>query len=186
MLADPAIDVVHITTPNYLHYPQVKAALLAGKHVICEKPLAMDSHEGGELVALAKQKGLVNAINFNLRFYPLSHQAHAMLKSGQLGEVYIVQGSYLQDWLLLADRLELAAGARSGRRYARRGGYRLTLARPGDFHHQSGCGSGVRRFSHLHPCAQETQPGDRIPSAASSRQPWNTWSSPFTPKTTPR
>ena len=100
MLADPAIDVVHITTPNYLHYPQVKAALLAGKHVICEKPLAMDSHEGGELVALAKQKGLVNAINFNLRFYPLSHQAHAMLKSGQLGEVYIVQGSYLQDWLL--------------------------------------------------------------------------------------
>ncbi len=100
MLADPAIDVVHITTPNYLHYPQVKAALLAGKHVICEKPLAMDSHEGGELVALAKQRGLVNAINFNLRFYPLSHQAHAMLKSGQLGEVYIVQGSYLQDWLL--------------------------------------------------------------------------------------
>ncbi len=101
MLADPSIDVVHITTPNYLHYPQVKAALLAGKHVICEKPLAMDSREGGELVALAKQKGLVNAINFNLRFYPLSHQAHAMLKSGELGDVYIVQGSYLQDWLLL-------------------------------------------------------------------------------------
>jgi len=101
MLADPSIDVVHITTPNYLHYPQVKAALLAGKHVVCEKPLAMDSREGSELVTLAKQTGRVNAINFNLRFYPLSHQARAMLSSGELGDVYIVQGSYLQDWLLL-------------------------------------------------------------------------------------
>ena len=101
MLADPSIDVVHITTPNYLHYPQVKAALLAGKHVVCEKPLAMDSREGSELVTLAEQTGRVNAINFNLRFYPLSHQARAMLSSGELGDVYIVQGSYLQDWLLL-------------------------------------------------------------------------------------
>jgi predicted dehydrogenase len=61
----------------------------------------MDSREGSELVTLAKQTGRVNAINFNLRFYPLSHQARAMLSSGELGDVYIVQGSYLQDWLLL-------------------------------------------------------------------------------------
>jgi predicted dehydrogenase len=101
MVADPAIDVVHITSPNHLHYPQAKAALLAGKHVVCEKPLAMDSSESTELVALAQEKSLVNAVNFNIRFYPLAQQAHALVQAGELGEIYIVQGSYLQDWLLL-------------------------------------------------------------------------------------
>lgn len=100
MLADPEISVVHLATPNYLHFPQAKAALLAGKHVVCEKPLAMNSTESGELVKLAAETGRVNAINFNLRFYPLSHQARAMVQSGELGSLYILQGSYLQDWLL--------------------------------------------------------------------------------------
>ena len=101
MVADPNLDVIHITSPNHLHYPQAKAALLAGKHVVCEKPLAMDTDESAELVALAEEKGLVNAVNFNIRFYPLAQQARAMLNTGEMGEVYIVQGSYLQDWLLL-------------------------------------------------------------------------------------
>jgi predicted dehydrogenase len=100
MIADPAVDVVHLATPNYLHYPQAKAALLAGKHVVCEKPLAMNSRESGELVKLAAETGRVNAINFNLRFYPLVQQAHAMVRSGELGNLFILQGSYLQDWLL--------------------------------------------------------------------------------------
>jgi predicted dehydrogenase len=101
MLADPNIQVVHITSPNHLHFPHAKAALLAGKHVVCEKPLAMDSRESGELVKLAKERKLVNAVNFNIRYYPLSQHAHALVKSGQLGDIYSVQGSYLQDWLLL-------------------------------------------------------------------------------------
>ena len=101
MIGDPKLDVIHITSPNHLHYPHAKAALLAGKHVVCEKPLAMDTSESAELVALAREKGLVNAVNFNIRFYPLAQQARAMVQSGELGEVYIVQGSYLQDWLLL-------------------------------------------------------------------------------------
>jgi len=101
MLADPEITVVHLATPNYLHYPQAKAALLAGKHVVCEKPLAMTSQESAELVKLAKEKHLVNAINFNLRFYPISQQARAMVKSGDLGNIFIIHGSYLQDWLFL-------------------------------------------------------------------------------------
>jgi predicted dehydrogenase len=101
LAADPSIDVVHITSPNYLHYPHVKAALLAGKHVVCEKPLAMNSVESAELVALAKETRRVNAVNFNIRFYPLSQQARAMVQAGELGGLYIVQGSYLQDWLLL-------------------------------------------------------------------------------------
>lgn len=100
MIADPDIDVVHITSPNHLHFPHAIAALMAGKHVVCEKPLAMDSKESSELVALAKDSGLVNAVNFNIRYYPLSHHARSLVKNGDLGSVYSVQGSYLQDWLL--------------------------------------------------------------------------------------
>jgi predicted dehydrogenase len=101
MVADPDIDVVHVTSPNHLHFPHARAALLAGKHVVCEKPLAMNARESGELVRLAKENKRVNAVCFNLRFYPLSHQARALVQKGELGDLYIVQGSYLQDWLLL-------------------------------------------------------------------------------------
>ncbi len=101
LIADPLINVVHITSPNNLHYPQVKAALLAGKHVVCEKPLAMNVKESTELVSLAKEKNLVNAVNFNIRFYPIAQHAHVMAQNGDIGKIFIVQGSYLQDWLLL-------------------------------------------------------------------------------------
>jgi predicted dehydrogenase len=84
-----------------LHHPHAKAALLAGKHVVCEKPLAMTAEQSAELVALAVEKKLVNAINFNIRMYPLAQQARSMVRGGELGDVFILQGSYLQDWLLL-------------------------------------------------------------------------------------
>ncbi|MBW6465026.1 MAG: Gfo/Idh/MocA family oxidoreductase [Brevefilum sp.] len=102
LIADPEIDVVHIASPNYLHHMHVKATLEAGKHVVCEKPLAMTAEESGELVRLAKEKQLVNAVNFNIRFYPLVQEAKARISQGDLGDqLYIIQGSYLQDWLLL-------------------------------------------------------------------------------------
>jgi predicted dehydrogenase len=101
MLADPDIDVVHLATPNHLHLPHAKAALLAGKHVVCEKPLSMTSEQSGDLVRLAAEMKLVNAINFNIRMYPLAQQARSMVQSGELGDLFILQGSYLQDWLLL-------------------------------------------------------------------------------------
>ncbi|MFC0262182.1 Gfo/Idh/MocA family protein [Fontibacter flavus] len=101
MLQNPEIDVVHICTPNFLHYSQSKAALLAGKHVICEKPLATKIEEAEELVAIAKEKGLVNAVHFNLRYYPMVRQMKNMRENGELGEVYSIMGSYLQDWLFL-------------------------------------------------------------------------------------
>src|SRR5882762_4319817 len=101
MLADTGVDVVHITSPNHLHYPQAKAALAAGKHVICEKPLTMTSTESAELVQLAKASGLINAVNFNLRFYPICRHLHQFVREGGLGEVRLVSGHYLQDWLLL-------------------------------------------------------------------------------------
>jgi predicted dehydrogenase len=100
MLNDQDINVVHLATPNHLHYPHAKAALLAGKHVVCEKPLAMNAIESGELVKLAEEKTLVNAVNFNIRMYPLVQQARSMVQSGELGDLFILQGSYLQDWLL--------------------------------------------------------------------------------------
>ncbi len=99
LLKQPDITCVHICTPNFLHYSQSKAALEAGKHVVCEKPLAKDLHEAEELVKLAAKTGLVNAVHFNLRYYPLARQMKAMREKGELGEVYSVIGSYLQDWL---------------------------------------------------------------------------------------
>src|SRR5450830_639953 len=100
MLADPDIDAVHVCSPNFLHFPQAKMALLAGKHVVCEKPLTITSAEAKELVELAREKKLVNAINFNLRFYPVNFEARHLVHQESFGNVFIVQGSYLQDWLL--------------------------------------------------------------------------------------
>ncbi len=101
MVRDPQIDSVHITSPNYLHYEQAKQALLCGKHVVCEKPLTLTSAQSAELAELAAQKNLVGAVSHNIRFYPLVQQARAMVQEGQLGHIFIIQGSYLQDWLLL-------------------------------------------------------------------------------------
>jgi predicted dehydrogenase len=101
MLEDATIDVIHLATPNYLHYPHAKAALEAGKHVVCEKPLAMNSQESADLVRISKETGLVNVINFNIRFYPMAQQARSMVQNGDIGDIFILQGSYLQDWLLL-------------------------------------------------------------------------------------
>jgi predicted dehydrogenase len=100
LLDDDRVDVVHLTTPNALHYPQVKAALEAGKHVVCEKPLALTATESAELLTLAERSGLVHCTNFNIRFYPQVQEARARLRRGELGEVWNVHGGYLQDWLL--------------------------------------------------------------------------------------
>lgn len=102
LLADPEIQSVHICTPNFLHYPMAKKALEAGKHVVCEKPLANTVKEAEELVALAKQTGLVNAVHFNLRYYPLVRHMKMMQEKGDMGQVFSVIGSYLQDWLFYA------------------------------------------------------------------------------------
>lgn len=99
VLADPSVQVVHVCTPNHLHFPMSRDALQAGKHVVCEKPLAMTAGEARELVKLAQETGLVNAIHHNLRYYPLAREARAMVEEGELGRIFAVHGSYLQDWL---------------------------------------------------------------------------------------
>ncbi|MDI6448778.1 Gfo/Idh/MocA family protein [Anaerobaca lacustris] len=100
VLEDGAVKVVHIATPNRLHYPMAKAVLEAGKHVLCEKPLAMNSAESQELVELARTSGLAAAVNYNIRYYPLCLEAADIVRRGDLGDVYSVCGSYVQDWLL--------------------------------------------------------------------------------------
>ena len=101
LLKDDAVQAVHITTPNRLHYDMASKALKAGKHVLCEKPLAMNSKESAELVALAKKTKLAAAVNYNLRFYPLCLEARDRVRGGQIGQVLSIVGSYVQDWLLL-------------------------------------------------------------------------------------
>jgi predicted dehydrogenase len=100
MLDDSRVDVVHLTTPNHLHYEQAKATLAAGKHVVCEKPLALDPSESAELLELAQRSGLVHCTNLNMRFYPQCQEARARVARGRIGDIWDVHGSYLQDWLL--------------------------------------------------------------------------------------
>jgi predicted dehydrogenase len=101
MLADERVEVVHVTSPNALHFPQVSRIVAAGKHVVCEKPLATTSAESAELVRLASEAGVVNAVNFNIRFYPLNQHAAQLVADGGLGKIRLVTGHYFQDWLLL-------------------------------------------------------------------------------------
>ena len=101
LVNDSEINVVLVASPNYLHFPQAKAALEAGKHIICEKPLAISTAESAALMALAFEKHLANAVSYNLRFYPLVQESKARIDDGELGErIYIIHGGYLQDWLL--------------------------------------------------------------------------------------
>ncbi len=99
LLADPSIDAVHICTPNVTHFAIARAAIEAGKNVICEKPLAMSADEAAVLVQLAHDKGVVHATSYNLRFYPNVAQMRRMVETGEVGEVLAVQGTYSQDWL---------------------------------------------------------------------------------------
>ena len=100
LLEDGEVQVVHITTPNRVHCSQASAALMAGKHVMCEKPLAMDSGESARLVELAGEVDLAAGVNYNIRYYPLNLEARDFVGRGDLGQVYSICGSYVQDWLL--------------------------------------------------------------------------------------
>lgn len=99
LLADPAVHVVHNTTPNHLHKEISLAALRAGKHVISDKPLAANVRESRELFEAARETGVANVVTFNYRGHALVQHARAMIAKGQLGAPVFVHGRYLQDWL---------------------------------------------------------------------------------------
>jgi len=100
LLDDDTVTVVHVASPNRLHFEQVAAVLGAGKHVLCEKPLAMDCDQSARLVSLAAMSGLVTGVNYNIRYYPLCIEAAQRVANGEVGDLFHITGSYLQDWLL--------------------------------------------------------------------------------------
>jgi predicted dehydrogenase len=99
-LVDSAVRAVHICTPNAAHFATAKAALEAGKHVLCEKPLATSPADAAALTGLAREKGLRNCTCHNLRYYPMVQHMRRMREAGDLGDILVVQGTYSQDWLL--------------------------------------------------------------------------------------
>jgi predicted dehydrogenase len=94
------VHAIHNCTPNNLHYEVNRSFIEAGKHVLSEKPLTMTSAESADLVRLARARGVVTAVNFNYRGYPLVQQVRGMVRRGDLGALFLVHGHYLQDWLL--------------------------------------------------------------------------------------
>ncbi len=100
LTSDSSVTAVHICTPNHLHHDQANAAMEAGKHVMCEKPLAMDTRQSQSLIDLARKQNLVGAVTYNLRYYPLCQEARAIVQRGVMGEPRLIHGSFLQDWLL--------------------------------------------------------------------------------------
>ncbi len=100
LTSDSSVTAVHICTPNHLHHDQANSAMKAGKHVMCEKPLAMDTRQSQSLMDLARQQNLVGAVTYNLRYYPLCQEARAIVQRGVIGEPRLIHGSFLQDWLL--------------------------------------------------------------------------------------
>lgn len=114
ILADREISAVHIATPNVTHYEMVVQALKAGKHVMCEKPLAMTSQQTEELVTLARSSGLIAAVTYNVRFYPMNLEAQIRVKEGDIGRVFSVSGSYVQDWLLYENDYNWRVSSKKG------------------------------------------------------------------------
>jgi predicted dehydrogenase len=100
LAADPEVQVVHNTAPNFLHGPIIRAALAQGKHIVSEKPLASSAEEARALWLAAREAGVVHAVTFNYRGNPMVQQARAMIAAGDLGPAHYVHGGYLQDWLL--------------------------------------------------------------------------------------
>ena len=93
-------DCIHICTPNHLHMEIALYALAKGIHVVCEKPMALNAEEARIMQKAARESGLVHAVNFHNRYYPMVHNLRNMVQDGELGEIYAVHGGYLQDWLL--------------------------------------------------------------------------------------
>jgi predicted dehydrogenase len=117
LAADPDVHVIHNTTPNYLHVPVIMAALTHRKHIISDKPLALNSEDARSLWNAAREAGVVHAVTFNYRGNPLVQQAREMATAGELGDPHYVHGAYLQDWLLqptdFSWRLEPEKGGKS-------------------------------------------------------------------------
>lgn len=100
LVDDGGVEVVHIATPNHLHYEQVMYALEAGKHVVCDKPLGVNTTQTAKMLALAKEKKLTHAVCYNHRFLPLIFQMREMVRKGDLGKLTLIRGYALGDFMM--------------------------------------------------------------------------------------
>nr|WP_222851187.1 Gfo/Idh/MocA family oxidoreductase [Phytoactinopolyspora mesophila] len=99
-LESPDVDVVHVCTPNNLHESAVLAAIEAGKHVVCEKPLSVSAESAAVMTAAARRAERVATVPFVYRFHPMVREAREKVRRGEVGTVFLAHGGYLQDWLL--------------------------------------------------------------------------------------
>jgi predicted dehydrogenase len=117
LIDDPEVQVVHICGPNHMHAELARAAIRAGKHVICEKPLATNLADARELHSLALRHSVVATVPYVYRYYPMVREARQRTLAGEVGELAVIHGSYLQDWLLDAEqtnwRVDASLGGRS-------------------------------------------------------------------------
>ena len=187
MIDNEHLDCVHICTPNNTHYEIAMYALAHGVNVVCEKPMTVTAAQAREMRDFAAARGLVSAMNFNCRFYPMAYQMHEMVKSGEVGEIYTIHGAYLQDWLYFDTdyswRLEPEASGAS-RAFADIGSHWLDLA---EF--VTGCRVTAKSRSSRSPpipawrCAPTITP--RCPSPPRTGPPCcSTWTTAPTPAAT--
>ena len=163
VLRDKAIDAVHVCTPNGLHFEMAKEAVAAGKHVMCEKPLATTVAEAEELVALAKRQGVRQGVCHNIRFYPMVQQTRALREAGELGDILVVQGSYFQDWLLYETDWNWRVDSKAGGGSRVYGGHGFALVRFGRIFGRT-CGSPhfARICKHSTPSARSRSRPSRL------------------------
>ena len=154
LLDDPDVQVVHNTTPNYLHYPVNAAALARGKHVISDKPLAMTAAEARKLLDQATKAGVVHAVTFNYRGNPLVQQARLAIARGDIGRPHFLDRAVPAGLAPEGHRLLVAARARQGRRLVGARRHRLALVRPRAAHQRPAHHARARRHHHGHPEAE--------------------------------
>jgi predicted dehydrogenase len=117
LVTHPDVDIVHICTPNSQHFELASAAIAAGKHVVCEKPLALSGADAEQLDRAAREAGVVNAVPFVYRYYPAVREARARIADTD-ERVWLAHGHYLQDWLASRDSYNWRVAEGSSRAFA--------------------------------------------------------------------
>jgi len=117
LVSSPEVDVVHICTPNELHAPIIRAAVAAGKQIVCEKPISVSLEEALEIKQVVESGDSGFVVPLAYRFYPMVRELRGRVLSGQAGDIHLMHGSYLQDWLSASFssnwRVDSTAGGKS-------------------------------------------------------------------------
>ena len=171
LVTAPDVDVVHLCTPNHLHAPLAMSALAAGKHVVCEKPLALDAREAAALAEAADGAGSVATVPFVYRYHPTALEARARIAAGELGALRLLHGGYLQDWLSTRGGRLVAGRPAAGRRVARVRRHRLALVRSRRVRHRRADRRRLRAGRDRSARAGEPRLGARVRGVGGRQRP---------------